>query len=264
MEKHPLENQFIRWIRDNMTKQLPTMGAKSQPTWLIPGALTSMESYRKAWNKRQTEFRDLLRSYKQHTRAMEMFLSQHAQLHSAEMAGSEPWSFEDWIWEDLSETQFRRIPHGDEHSIAWILWHIARIEDVTMNMLVAGEDQLFNQGGWAERLGANVRHTGNAMDTAAVKELSTAVNLTALREYRLAVGRRTQTIVSRIEPETLKAKVDPHRLERVKSEGVVVEAANAVIEYWRARDICGLLLMPPTRHAFIHLNEALRLKRRKS
>lgn len=223
-----------------------------------------MESYRKAWNKRQTEFRDLLRSYTQHDKAMAMFLSQHAQLHSAEMAGTEPWSFEDWLCADLNEMQFRRIPRGDEHSIAWVLWHIARIEDVTMNMLVAGEAQLFNQGGWVERLGANIRHTGNAMDVADVEALSDMVDLNVLREYRRAVGRRTQATVSRLGPEELKAKVDPGRLQRVRDEGAVVEAANAVIDYWSKRDIAGLLLMPPTRHTFLHLNEALRLKRRRA
>jgi uncharacterized damage-inducible protein DinB len=223
-----------------------------------------MESYRKAWNKQQTEFRDLLRSYKQHDKAMAMFLSQHAQLHSAEMAGTEPWSFEDWLCADLSEAQFRRIPGGDEHSIAWVLWHIARIEDVTMNVLVAGEGQLFNQGDWAGRLGVNIRHTGNAMPAVAVEALSATVDLNVLREYRRAVGRQTQTIASRLGPEELKAKVDPDRLQRVRDEGAVVDAANAVIVYWSKRDIAGLLLMPPTRHAFLHLNEALRLKRKKA
>lgn len=221
-----------------------------------------MEAYRKAWNKRQTQFRDLLRSYTDHERAMAMFRSQHARLHSAEMAGSEPWSFEDWIWTDLSEADLRRIPPGYEHSIAWILWHIARIEDVTMNVLVAGEAQLFNREDWGGRLGVKLRHTGNAMEATAVEELSAGVDLDALRAYRREVGRQTQAIASRLEPEALKTKVDPERLERVRAEGAVVEAANDVLEYWGGRDIAGLLLMPPTRHVFLHLNEGLRLKRK--
>lgn len=223
-----------------------------------------MESYRKTWNKRQTELRDLLRSYTQHEKAMAMFLSQHAQLHSADMTGSELWSFEDWICEGLSEAQFRLIPRDGEHSIAWILWHIARIEDVTMNILVAGEGQLFNQGDWAGRLGTNIQHTGNAMDAADVEALSATVDLTVLREYRRAVGCRTQAIVNRLEPEELKAQVQPDRLEQVRQEGAVLPAANEVIDYWSRRNIAGILLMPPTRHAFLHLNEALRLKRKKA
>ena len=34
----------------------------------------------------------------------------------------------------------------------------------------------------------------------------------------------------------------------------------ALVKYWGKRDTAGLLLMPATRHNFIHLNEALRLK----
>jgi len=36
-----------------------------------------------------------------------------------------------------------------------------------------------------------------------------------------------------------------------------------VIDYWSGLTLAGLLLMPPTRHNFIHLNEALRLKQKR-
>jgi hypothetical protein len=32
------------------------------------------------------------------------------------------------------------------------------------------------------------------------------------------------------------------------------------VDYWSRRTVAGLLLMPPTRHCFLHLNEALRIK----
>jgi hypothetical protein len=35
-----------------------------------------------------------------------------------------------------------------------------------------------------------------------------------------------------------------------------------VLEYWGGLTYAGLLLMPPTRHNFIHLNEALRVKKK--
>ena len=48
------------------------------------------------------------------------------------------------------------------------------------------------------------------------------------------------------------------------TEGAVVEEARDLIDYWGKRTIAGLLLMPATRHNLVHLNEALRLKRRRS
>jgi hypothetical protein len=46
-------------------------------------------------------------------------------------------------------------------------------------------------------------------------------------------------------------------------EEAVVEAARGVVDYWGRLNIAGLLLMPPTRHCFVHLNESLRLKQRR-
>lgn len=219
-----------------------------------------METYRKAWNKDQTAFRDLLLSYTRHADAMQAFLHQHARLHSATVASGEPWSFEDWLLDDMPAEQMRRTPPKGEHSVAWCIWHIARIEDVTMNLLVAGSPQVAETGCWFERLGTPLRHTGNAMDIEAVAALSAELDLDALRAYRQAVGRRTREIVSLLGPEDLQQPVDPARLQRVLDEGAVVEEARGITEYWGRRDIAGLLLMPPTRHCFVHLNEALKLK----
>jgi hypothetical protein len=35
-----------------------------------------------------------------------------------------------------------------------------------------------------------------------------------------------------------------------------------IVDYWGSRTIAGLLLMPPTRHNFTHLNEARMLKQK--
>jgi DinB superfamily len=221
-----------------------------------------LELHRKAWNQDQQELRQALSRGGEHARAVELFLRQHAVVHAAALESSGLWSFADEIWQDLSETAARRIPSGGEHSIAWLFWHIARIEDVTMNVLVAGCPQLLLQGGWLERLKVAARHTGNAMPHQSVADLSAALDLEALRAYRLAVGRQTRQIVMQLPPVALKQKVDPHRLQRLVDEGAVVEAARGLLDYWGGLTIAGLLLMPPTRHNFVHLNEALRVKKK--
>jgi hypothetical protein len=134
---------------------------------------------------------------------------------------------------------------------------------VAMNILVATNPQILDGNNWLERMKISVRNTGNAMDEAGVAKLSARINIEALRSYRLAVGRRTREIVRQLQPEDLKQKVDPSRLQQVMDEGAVVEAAQGLIDYWGRRNIAGLLLMPATRHNFIHLNEALRIKHRR-
>jgi hypothetical protein len=222
-----------------------------------------MESYRKLCLKRQTELRRIMMRSGQHDEAIQRFLSQHAMLHSASVTGTEPWSFEDQVLDDMTEEQIRRIPHNCEHSVTWIIWHIARCEDVTMNLLVAGSPQVLNQGGRLDRIKSPICHTGNEMEVASVARFSEAIDIEALRAYRVAVGRRTREIVKQLGPEDLKRKVDPVRLQRIWDEGAVVEAARGIVDYWGKRDVAGLLLMPASRHLIVHLNEALKLKRRR-
>jgi hypothetical protein len=222
--------------------------------------VNDIQSYRKLWNERQRELRRVLLSYQQHEAALELFLSQHAMLHSEEVTQCETWSFEDEVFRDATEEQIRRVPGNREHSIAWAIWHIARIEDVTMNMLVAGRRQIMDRDDWFEKMTVTLRHTGNAMDRTAVAEFSDAIDIPALRAYRVAVARATRELVGGLQPEALKQKVDSARLRQVMAQGAVVEEARGIVDYWRRRNIAGLLLMPATRHNMIHLNEALQLK----
>jgi hypothetical protein len=225
--------------------------------------MKSAESYRKMCLKQQTELRRIMMGFNQHDKAIQLFLSQHAMLHSTKMAHTESWSFEDEVLNDIPEGQIRRIPQGVDHSIAWLIWHIARCEDITMNLLVAGSPQILRRDNWLEQMKIAVCDTGNAMDEAGVANFSNAIDIEALRAYRLAVGRRTREVVKQLQPAELKQKVEPSRLQRVMDEGAVVEAARGIVDYWGKRNIAGLLLMPATRHNLIHLNEALQLKRRR-
>lgn len=219
-----------------------------------------MASERDSLNAQQTEVRRLLASPREFEVAISALLRHHAMLHSAVVAEPRRWSFEDEALNDLAEGEGRLLPEKADHSIAWLVWHMARCEDITMNLLVAGSSQVLLEDGWLAALKINVRDTGNAMDRAAIADFSARIDFIALRAYRLAVGRRTQAIIRQLEPGGLKMKVDSARLERVRQEGAVADAAADLIAYWGSRDIAGLLLMPATRHNIVHLNEILKVK----
>lgn len=219
-----------------------------------------MEFNRRFLNKQQSELKKLLLDENQFQNAKELFMRHHAMLHSASMANRDLWSYPDEIIGDLSETQMRLIPPKSEHSIAWLIWHITRIEDITMNLLVAGSPQVFYRDGWFERLGVSAVDTGNTMDKGDIIKLSQTIQIESLLDYRISVGRRTEEIVSGLEPQKLKQTIDPTRIAQILEEGAVVEAASDLTDYWSKRTIAGLLLMPATRHPIVHLNEADRLK----
>ena len=138
--------------------------------------------------------------------------------------------------------------------------HLARIEDITMNMLVAGTPQLFTRDGWAEKMNVSILHSANKMQNASVNELSVGINVKALQEYRIAVAKRTRQIVKKLQVNAFKQRVDPARIETVLKEGAVTPEAMEIIHYWSKKTIAGLLLMPPTRHCILHLNEAMKIK----
>jgi hypothetical protein len=221
-----------------------------------------MDANRKTWNERQQELRWLLAKPGSGQRGLDLFLGQHAAVHAAGVSAEPGWSFADEVLAGASDTSMRCIPPKGEHSIAWVLWHIARIEDMTMNLLVAAECQVFEQDTWMECLGVDVRDTGNAMDAQAVADFSVRVDLPALLAYRMAVGRATQAVIRRLAPEQLKERVDPARLAVIRAQGGVAEGCGWLLDYWGSLSMAQLLLMPPTRHNFLHLNEILRIRQK--
>ncbi len=219
-----------------------------------------MDQNRKFWNQQQQSLRKALSSPGGNQEAIRLFLDQHAMVHTAGISRPNLWSFEDEIWQGLNDKDIRAIPNGFEHSIAWMVWHTSRIEDITMNMLVADCPQLFFVEGWHDRLGVPFLDTGNAMNPVEIKTLSDQVNINVLHEYRSSIGSKTRQIVSQLTSSDLKERVDPARLQCVYDEGAVVAEAKGLLDYWGGLTIAGLLLMPPTRHPFVHWNEAKRVK----
>ena len=48
--------------------------------------------------------------------------------------------------------QMRLRPHPQLNSIAWLLWHMARSEDMGVNRLIANRPDVLTGDGWASRL----------------------------------------------------------------------------------------------------------------
>jgi hypothetical protein len=218
-----------------------------------------MDINRKHWNERHQKLARLL-SHGDRDPAIELFLEQHAMVHSGKVSKSELWSFEDELLGNMTEEEVRQIPAGGEHSIVWILLHLARIEDIVLNMLIAGTEQVFTEGSWAKKMNISVLHSANKMDDASVAELSASTDIQCLLEYRRAVARRTRQIVKKLQASDFRKRVDPFRIEKVFNEGAVTHEAIEIVHYWSRKTIASLLLMPPTRHCILHLNEAMRIK----
>ncbi|MBI2965212.1 MAG: DinB family protein [Chloroflexi bacterium] len=164
--------------------------------------------------------------------AIEFLLQQHARNHSAKVARWEGTNAaglnsEDTILQDVSEDKIRKVPQAGLNSIAWVLWHIARSEDVGTSLVGGGRPQVWHEGGWAKRLKYERTDFGTGMTVEEVADLSKRIDIPALREYRWAVGRRTREIAQGIKPEQLTEKVDLALVRKALAAGFYGPKADA-------------------------------------
>ncbi len=194
--------------------------------------------------------------------AMQTCLKLHSLLHLSEMSGSHTVTFEDELWDGLTEEMFYQMPLKRDATIAWCLWHLSRIEDITTNLLIHKTDQLFMRGDWQTKMGVSVVDTGNIMTDEEIISFSKSVNIEQLKNYRMAVGRNTREIIKALQPCDLKRKPDKASLQRILHEGSVLneEGSKWLIGFWGGKTVAGLLQVPVTLHHTMHIKEGLRIK----
>jgi uncharacterized protein YuzE len=173
-------------------------------------------------------------------------------------------TFEDELWTNLLEDDFRRIPNKSINSIAWHLWHSARIEDITVSFLIAKLPQVLETENFDKTLNIDFKDTGNSMGIEEMKILSVKINMEELKQYRIDVGKRTQETIKSFTPEILNTKVSKDALEEIRVKGAVLKDANWLLDFWGNKKIAGIVLMPLTRHTMVHINKSKRLIKKRN
>jgi hypothetical protein len=221
-----------------------------------------MDSRRSLWNERQTYLREILLKPNKFDEAIKICLEQHSMVHSSEMSGTNVETFEDELWKDLDDTTFRSAIGVKGRTVAYGIWHSTRIEDITMNILVACSNQVIDSDNWLSKINSSIYDTGNEMNAGEILEFSKKINIQELRNYRIAVGRRTREIIQGFKPTDLKRKFDNITLKKIFDIGAVSkhETASWLVGFWGRKNVAGILLMPVTRHHTVHINESLNAK----
>lgn len=161
----------------------------------------------------------------------------------------------------LEDEDYSVMPTEKDETIAWHLWHIARIEDLVGNLLIAERPQIFGDE-WMERLNVSVKDTGNAMTDDEIIGFSKQVKKQELIHYRNAVGRQTRELLKALTPGDLKRKPSDESLARLVSEGGLLEVKKSIWlkKFWGSYTVTGLILLPLTHHHMIHLPDSVRIK----
>lgn len=136
----------------------------------------------------------------------ELTLEVHAMVHPAEISGRTEKTIADYVLEymlmgnqneivpredydvDLHYAGTRRVP------MCWQFWHTYRIEDLVSNILMVNQNQIFNKE-WQKKIGASIIDTGNALEFDEAVAFGKGLNILALRDYMIAVGKNTRCII---------------------------------------------------------------------
>lgn len=186
-----------------------------------------------------------------------IFLPQHALLHSADV-GDGP-SILDRTLAGLTDAQLRLRPGKGLNSIAWLLWHMARTEDVNVNVVVTDGHQVWDDA-WARRLNVARADIGTGMTEDEVRDLSEALDLSVAREYRSAVGRRTREIFASLRDGVLEENVGPADVARANAAGAIGPRAEWLAALWQNHSRATRLATVCITHNAIHLGEAQTLR----
>jgi hypothetical protein len=186
--------------------------------------------------------------------ARELFLDQHAAMHSAAVGGNKM-SQAERAFAGLSDEQMRIRPREDLNSLAWLMWHIARAEDIVVNQVLGGRPQVFDAA-WMKRLGVTRPDFGIGMTSPEVTELTRQIDVGALREYRDAVGRRTREVVGGFTAPDWDGPVAADGVERAAADGAFGARTDALKKAFPGRPRAAVLSGIALFHAAGHMGEA--------
>lgn len=111
------------------------------------------------------------------------------------------------VVEGLDDDRLGWRPRPDANPIAWLVWHLARIQDDHVAD-VAGQEQVWTAQGFADRFGLpfEAGDTGYGHTSAQVARVRVGADL--LAEYLGAVHERTTAYLAGVTPEDLDRVVD--------------------------------------------------------
>jgi len=185
------------------------------------------------------------------------FLSQHAAVHAREVSGR---AFPaQLVFDDLSPDQMRIRPGEGLNSLVWLLWHMARTEDVAINVVVAGSDQVLDAE-WTRRMNVPWRIIGTGMTDSEVGDLTARADVPSVLAYRSAVGIRTRQVVQALRAGAWDEPVAADDIKRAAVAGAFRDRDTRTPHPWLGWSRADQIASSALRHNAAHLGEAVTIR----
>lgn len=203
-------------------------------------------------------------------RIRELTLEVHAMVHPAEVSGGNEKTMADYVLDYmLSGNQNELVPREDFETdlhyagtktvpMCWQFWHTYRIEDLVSNILMADQEQIFDEE-WQRRIGSPISDTGNALELEESVEFGKKLHVEALREYMITVGKNTRRIMEQLTLEEIRSMVPEEWVMKILEVGGVTTDFRSVwlLVFWGRLTRGGMILTPMTNHHMMHLPACL-------
>lgn len=163
--------------------------------------------------------------------------------------------------EDFSAIPFINADGYHSKTIAYSLYHVFRIEDITAHTLIMKDSQIFFAGGYREQMNSPIITTGNELVKQEIADFSAQLDIDGLYRYIADVDSSTEKLLRSLTFRDIKQRMTEQDKETLRSLGVVSEDENAVwlIDYWCGKNVEGLIKMPFSRHWIMHIEASLRI-----
>jgi hypothetical protein len=145
-------------------------------------------------------------------------------------------------------------PADGRNSLAWLLWHMARCQDLPVNVVLRGGPQVLDEG-WIQRLGVEATTIGTGFGDEELAGFDGAIDVPALLAYWDKVCSTTDGWLRSITDDELVAVLagKPDIDERL---GAVGDTAAWVYDLWRGQEGSFFLRWVALGHGYWHAGEA--------
>lgn len=199
-------------------------------------------------------------------RIRELTLEVHAMVHPAEISGRKEKTIADYVLNYMMKGNQNVLVPREDYDVdlhyagtrtvpmCWQFWHTYRIEDLVSNILMINGEQIFNDE-WQRKIGSPITDTGNALELDEAVAFGKSINVDALYEYMITVGKNTREILAGLTLEQINSMVPAEWVMRILEEGGVTTDFRSVwlLVYWGRLTRGGMILTPMTDHHMMHL-----------
>ncbi len=200
----------------------------------------------------------------------ELTLEVHAMVHPSEISGRAEKTIADYVLNYMLKGHQNDLVPREDYDVdlhyagtrtvpmCWQFWHTYRIEDLVSNILMANQNQIFDEE-WKRKIGSSITDTGNALEIDEAIAFGKAVNIEALHEYMIVVVKNTRHILEKLTLEQINSMVPEKWVMRILEEGGVTTDFRSIwlLVFWGRLTIGGMILTPMTDHHMMHLPPCL-------